>query len=54
MELPTESLSQLTLNSGLTKSVSTSVASSTSIKRIQTGSQKVTTTSSFNPIERKN
>lgn len=52
MELPTESLSQLTLNSGLTKSVSTSVASSTSIKRIQTGSQKVTT--SFNSIERKN
>lgn len=50
MELPTENLSQLSLNSGITKSVST-MASSTSIKRV-TGSQKVTT--SFNSIERKN
>lgn len=51
MELPTENLSQLSLDSGITKSVSTSMASSTSIKRV-TGSQKVTT--SFNSIERKN
>lgn len=50
MELPTENLSQLSLNSGITKSVST-MASSTSIKRV-TGSQKVTT--SFNSTERKN
>lgn len=51
MELPAESLSQLSLNSGITKSVSTRMASSTSIKHV-TGSQKVTT--SFNSTERKN
>lgn len=50
--LPTEDFSELSLNtSGITKSVSTNVASSTSIKRM-TGRQTVTT--SINSIDRKN